>query len=153
LLPGSIDAFFFGGTDPSNPQTDFSIIYETFSKSDWNNYWFYSVGLYGEDEWHVRSNLTFSFSLRADHESNPVCASPCFARLAGPFSSVSHDPNQPYNQAIQTNLRQALVGTDSLLWSPRFSFAWQPFGVSHNAVLRGGVGIFYDPLPGGYGVP
>jgi hypothetical protein len=153
LLPGSIDAFFFGGTGPANPKTDFSIIYETFSKSDWNNYWFYSLGLYGQDEWHVRASLTFSFSLRADHESIPVCESRCFARLGGPFNSVSHDPNQPYNQAIQTNLRRALVGADSLLWSPRFSFAWQPFGVSRNTVLRGGVGIFYDPLPGGYNVP
>ena len=153
LLPMSIDAFFFGGTNPSSPKTDFTTIYKMFSKSDWNNYWFYSVGMYGQDEWHARSNLTVSFSLRADHESNPVCESRCFARFARSFSSMSHDPNQPYNQAIETNQRQAFVGTDSLLWSPRFSFAWQPFGISRNTVLRGGVGIFYDPLPGGFGVP
>src|SRR5262249_34532010 len=36
--------------------------------------------------------------------------------------------------------------TDQILWAPRFSFAWQPFGVSHNSVLRGGVGFFYNPL-------
>jgi hypothetical protein len=39
--------------------------------------------------------------------------------------------------------------TDKILWSPRFSFAWQPLGVSHNTVLRGGVGLFHDSLPGG----
>jgi hypothetical protein len=136
LLPMSIDAFFFGGTDPSSPNTDFTTIYQTFSQSDWNNYSFYSLGLYVQDEWHARPDLTFSFSLRADHLSIPVCESRCFARLAGPFSSMSHDPNQPYNQAIQTNLRHAFVRTDSLLWSPRCSFAWQPFGVSRNTVLQ-----------------
>jgi hypothetical protein len=37
---------------------------------------------------------------------------------------------------------------DKVLWSPRFSFAWQPFGTTHRTVLRGGIGVFYDPLPG-----
>jgi hypothetical protein len=61
---------------------------------------------------------------------------------------ASHDPTQPYERAILTNQKRAFQGTDNILWAPRFSFAWQPLGLSRNTVIRGGVGIFYDPLPG-----
>ena len=94
------------------------------------------------------SNLTLTFTLRAEHQSNPICQENCFARFAGPFDSISHDPEQPYNQAIVTNQSRAYTNLNSVLWLPRFGFAWQPFGSSYSTVLRGGVGIFYDPLPG-----
>jgi hypothetical protein len=146
LLPQSLLAFYQGGVDPAHPDMDFTQLSQSFpfqtSKRIASNHF----GLYGQDEWHVRKNLSLTFALRAEHQSNPVCEKRCFARLAGPFELISHDPKQPYNQAIVTNQRQAFIGTDRILWSPRFSFAWQPFGVAHNTVLRGGVGIFYDPL-------
>jgi hypothetical protein len=151
ILPQSIDAFFFGGVDPATPTTDFTTLAQTFPASTRNRYWSYSLGLYSQEEWHARSNLTLTLGLRADHQSDPVCESRCFVRLAGSFNSVSHDPDQPYNQAILVNQKQAYANTDSVVWSPRFSFAWQPLGVSHNTVLRGGIGIFYDPLPNGLG--
>jgi len=152
LLPQTIDAFFYGGVNPSNASKDFTALYQTYPPVTWNRFAFYSLGLYGQEEWHARANLTLTLALRADHQSNPVCETRCFARLSGPFDSISHDPGQPYNQAIVVNQKQAFLNTDSMVWSPRFSFAWQPFGVSHNSVLRGGVGIFYDPVPGAIGV-
>jgi len=148
LLPQSISAFFSGGVDPSNRNTDYTALYQSFPPVTGNRYAFYSLGLYGQEEWHARSNLTLTLALRADHQSNPVCETGCFARLSGPFDSISHDPNQPYNEAILINQKQAFPNTDSVVWSPRFSFAWQPLGVSHNTVIRGGVGIFYNPVPG-----
>ena len=151
LLPQSIDAFFFGGSDPSSPSTDFTSILQSFPAYSRNDFWFYSLGLYGQDEWHARSNLSITLALRADHQSNPICDARCFARLPGPFSAINHDPNTPYNKTILINNKQAFENTDAIVWSPRFSFAWQPRGVSHNTVLRGGVGIFYDPVPGGLG--
>jgi Carboxypeptidase regulatory-like domain len=108
----------------------------------------YSFAAYGEDDWRVRSNLTLTFALRAEHYSNPVCQTNCFARLTGQFNQVSHDPNQPYDQAIQTGLHQALPNLDKINWAPRFGFAWQPFGIQRNFVIRGGAGIFYDQFPG-----
>jgi carboxypeptidase family protein/TonB-dependent receptor-like protein len=148
LIPQTLDAFYQGGVDPASPRTNFTQLTQSFASADTERINFYNLGLYGQDEWHVRSNLILTLALRIEHYSNPVCPSACFARMDGPFDSVSHDPNQPYDRAILVDRKQAFQSMDDILWSPRFSFAWQPLGVLHNTVLRGGVGIFHDPVPG-----
>ena len=107
----------------------------------------YSLGLYAQDEWALRPSLKVTLSLRAEHNSNPICVTNCFARLTNSFADISHDPTQPYNQAIRTGLHQALPNYQSLAWEPRIGFAWQPFGDS-KTVIRGGGGIFADIFPG-----
>ena len=148
LTPQSLDAFYQGGADPASPQANFTQLSQSFASASSQGIKFYNLGFYGQDEWHARPDLTLTLALRSEHYSNPVCRNGCFVRMAGPFDSVSHDPAQPYDQALLVNQKQALQGTDSIVWSPRFSFAWQPLGVSHQTVIRGGVGIFHDPLPG-----
>ena len=148
LSPLTLDAFYQGGVDPASPGTDYTQLRQSFASSSRQHFAFYDLALYAQDEWHVRPDLTLTFTLRAEHQSNPICRELCFTRFAGPFNSISHDPNQPYNQAILINQKQAYESLSEILWLPRFSFAWQPFGVSHSTVLRGGAGIFYDPLPG-----
>jgi hypothetical protein len=107
----------------------------------------YTLGLYAQDEWAVMPRLKLTLSLRAQHDSDPVCQTNCFAHLAGSFMDISHDPTQPYNQAIASGLHQAFPGYQGISWEPRFGFAWQPFG-SGNTVIRGGIGIFSDLFPG-----
>ncbi len=107
----------------------------------------YTLGFYAQDEWTVKPRLKLTLALRAEHNSNPVCQTNCFARLTNSFFDASHDPSQPYNQAIQTGLNQALPNYQAMSWEPRFGFAWQPFG-SGGTVIRGGVGIFADVFPG-----
>src|SRR5579871_229433 len=107
----------------------------------------YSLGLYAQDEWAVRPSLKVTLSLRAEHNSNPVCQTNCFARLADSFLNISHDPTQPYNQAIKTGLHGALPSYQGISWEPRVGFAWQPLGKG-STVIRGGVGIFSDIFPG-----
>ncbi len=107
----------------------------------------YSLGLYAQDEWAVRQNLKLTLSLRAEHNSNPICQTNCFARLDNSFLGISHDPAQPYNQAIQTGLHQALPDYQRISWEPRAGFAWQPFGRG-KTVVRGGLGMFSDIFPG-----
>jgi hypothetical protein len=136
------------GVRSGTPNADFTELTQSFASQTSQRIAFYNLALYGQDEWHARPNLTFTIALRVEHQSNPVCQSRCFARLAGPFESVTHDPGQSYKQAILINQKQALTGTDTILWSPRFSFAWQPIGILRNTVIRGGMGIFHDQVPG-----
>ena len=147
LTTNTLNAFYQGGFDPEQPETDFTSLFQSFAAQANRRISSLSFTVYGEDEWHARSNLTLTLALRAEHYSNPVCQSRCFARLVGPFASVNHDPAEPYDRAILINQEHAFESTEKILWSPRFSFAWQPFGVSHRTVVRGGAGIFYDPIP------
>jgi Carboxypeptidase regulatory-like domain len=150
LTPQTLDAFYQGGVDPASPETDYTELLQGFASHTSERISFYTFGLYGQDEWHARRNLTLTVALRAEHRSDPVCRQSCFARLAGNFGPLNHDPSQPYDQAILSNQKQAFAEVDNILWTPRFSFAWQPFGVTRNTVIRGGVGIFYDPVSGNH---
>jgi Carboxypeptidase regulatory-like domain len=148
LTVQTLRAFYQGGVDPVTGSSDFTTLNQSFTSQGNLPISFLSFSSYADDEWRARRNLTLTFALRAEHYSNPECRSRCFARLAGPFESLSHDPNQPYRQGILINQKKGFAATDNVLWLPRFSFAWQPFGVAHESVLRGGIGLFYDPFPG-----
>jgi len=95
----------------------------------------------------VNSNVKLTFSLRGEHFSNPVCQTNCFARLSGDFLNISHDLNQPYNQAIVSGRNQVLPNYTAVEWLPRFGLTWTPFGIT-GSVLRGGFGLFADSFPG-----
>jgi hypothetical protein len=108
---------------------------------------FYSLGLYFQDEYRVKPNLKLTLAIRGDRNSNPVCSSNCFSRLASPFTEISHDPNIPYNQAINAGTHSAFPSVEKVAWQPRVGFTWSPGGRS-TTVLRGGVGIFSDLYQG-----
>jgi hypothetical protein len=136
-LPLSIGMFYSGQ----------SLLEQNFPAALEQNIKLYQLGLYVQDEWKVKSNLKLTLALRADHNSIPTCATNCFARLAGTFDSISHDPTTPYNQTIQTGIGQAIPSFTTIAWQPRFGFSWSPARLK-NTVLRGGVGLFMDTFPG-----
>lgn len=139
---GGLNDFANGGNSPSTSLT------QNFPSKLEQPMAFYTVGGYIEDSWRIKPNFLLTLALRLDHESNPVCQTNCFARTVDPFNQLDHNPNIPYNQAIQTGLHQALPNLTNLEWQPRLGFAWQPFGRSAQTVVRGGIGIFYDAFQG-----
>lgn len=137
---GETQADFFAGTA--------GLFTQAFNTRPTQPIGLYSLGIYAQDEWAVRPTLKVTLGLRAEHDSNPVCQTNCFARLTNNFNDISHDINQPYNQAIQTGIHQALPSYTGIGWEPRLGFAWTPRGSGTNTVIRGGIGIFHDFFPG-----
>jgi len=138
----------FGLSDFYNGGSTGDFLYKFFPSSLVQPFALYRLGVYAQDEWRVARGLKLTLSIRGDHASNPVCQHDCFARTVQPFTSLNHDVNIPYNQAIQIGQRQEFMDMANLAWQPRFGFAWQPFGTGHDFVLRGGIGLFYDGVPG-----
>jgi len=144
VTPNSVAAFFNGGVDPATGTG--SVLQQSFPTALSQPIALYTLAFYGEDDWKIKSNLTLTFALRVEHESNPVCQTNCFNRLNAPFLLADNNVNTPYSTDVLQGLHQELQGLSSILWQPRFGFAWSPRG-SRSTVIRGGIGLFNDAFP------
>ncbi len=86
-----------------------------------------TVGVYLQDSYRLRSNLTFNYGVRYDVEFTPI------------FPEIN---------ALTTAAEASLgvlqgIPRDKNNWSPRFGFAWDP-GNDGKSVIRAGYGIFFD---------
>jgi hypothetical protein len=106
---------------------------------------FLNLDVYAQDTWKITRTLTWTFGLRDTFNSNPLNPHDQVARLRGSFNSISHDVNQPLNEAIQTHLGNLFSSTPIAIMQPRTAIAWQ---FEPKSVLRTGFGIFSDILPG-----
>ena len=107
----------------------------------------YNMGMYAQDEWKIRPNLTLTFALRAEHNSNPVCHTNCFDVFNGAFESLSTDPTTAYSSLINSGQYNAFPDFQKIGLEPRFGFAWSPAGIDTKTVVRGGFGMFNDVFP------
>src|ERR1700733_5726435 len=118
---------------------------ETFASNANEPFNFLNLDVYAQDTWKVTRKLTWTFGLRDTFNSNPLNPHDEVARLRGSFNSISHDVNQPLNEAIQTHLGNLFSSTPVAILQPRTALAWQ---FEPKSVLRSGFGIFSDILPG-----
>src|SRR5262249_5114568 len=122
-------------TDFVNGSLDNGSTYsQNFTRSGAQPLSMYSLGFYGQDEWRIRPNLTWTVAIRFDRNSNIHCNG-CFNELPAPFSAIIHDQNIPYNQTIRTGVRNAFPSIQGIEGEPRTGIAW---GVTKSTVIRGG---------------
>lgn len=125
---------------------------------------FYFAG-YVQDYWHIRRNLTLDLGFRAEHETAPVesrnrinigfdptavnaVTQPAEAAYAAnPIPQLSAAQFQPTGGlTFATSSQRSPYSTEALYWSPRLGFSWAPDIFHGGTVIRGGFGIFYNPL-------
>jgi outer membrane receptor protein involved in Fe transport len=101
---------------------------------------------FGQDEWHVKNNLTLTLGLRYEY-STPKSDTKgrLFNVIPGVQSTVF--VNAPVGLVFPGD--KASPGSSNFPardnFAPRFGFAWQPFKDGKTSI-RGGAGIFYDIL-------
>ena len=101
-------------------------------------------GLFAEDTWKARKNLTLTLGLRWDDSGNPWSRSATTV-----FGNFYLGPGQTHQQEVANGFAKAthnaLNHSVNNLLSPRIGFAWDMTGKG-NTMLRGGFGIYNNWL-------
>ena len=101
-------------------------------------------GVFAQDTWKVKPNLTLTLGLRYDDSGNPWSDSPTTV-----FGNFYLGPGSTFDQQVSTGFAKAthsaLNHSVNDLISPTIGFAWDPTG-SGSWVLRGGFGVYNNWL-------
>ncbi len=107
----------------------------------------YVEGFYAQDQYKPFPNLTVTFGLRIEHDSNPLCRTNCVSNLSQDWDQLPTSRNTPYNQLFASGRTQGLFDMQTLGLQPRFGFSYLPFGPGSKTTVRGGFGLFNDYFP------
>jgi hypothetical protein len=102
-----------------------------------------SLNFYASDDWSVAKNVKLIYGMRFEHDKNPLCVDKCFSRFSTDFLGNGYQAgaNVPYNQTITQGLSEAYRQYQAMIYEPRVSLVFTPFG-SGKTVVRGGFGMF-----------
>ncbi len=91
-----------------------------------------SYNLYAQDDMEILPRLTLNLGIRYEFSTSPTEVNGQLANLRSPL-----DPQITYGGQLFNTMARS--------FAPRFGFAWSPSS-RRQAVLRGGYGIFFNPL-------
>jgi hypothetical protein len=123
------------------------------------------LGLFINDDWRVRSNLTINLGLRFDHDFpeterynrsvngfDATAANSASAAAAAAYAA-NPQPQWPASNfkalgglTFPSSSNRNIYNTNSHIISPRAGFAWTPNLWDNKTVIRGGIGILVDPI-------
>jgi hypothetical protein len=97
-------------------------------------------GLFAQDDWKIRPNLTVNMGLRWEY----------FSPLRSKNDHISNLILGPNDGLIGASLQVGgdLYESDWNNFAPQFGFAWTPGRFDDRVVVRGGFGVGYNRLPG-----
>lgn len=103
-----------------------------------------TFGLFVEDTWKARKNLTLTLGLRYDDSGNPwsKSASTVFGNF---YFGTGDTRQQQIANGYAKPTKNALLHSVDNLWSPRAGFAWDPTGNGQWSV-KGGMGLYANWL-------
>lgn len=150
-------AWSYDGTFTGNGLADFLLSLprsvSTIANPFYQDVWRWQTGLWFQDDWKVTPKLTVNLGLRWDIDdrwfahsgrvANLDLSTPPIATLIYPTANAPGCPVGGCSPVTPPGWNPTLVDTPQYLWSPRIGFAYR---LAENTVIRGGGGIYYQPL-------
>jgi hypothetical protein len=99
---------------------------------------------YAMDTYKPTSKATFTYGMRVTWNTNETNRHGLFARPAGSFLDMAHQPGQPLEQAILSHVHDLFPGTPLFIWQPRVSAAYE---LPRGFAVHAGFGGFNDIIP------
>ncbi len=99
---------------------------------------------YAMDTYRPSPRATLTYGMRVAWDTNETSPRGLFARPAGSFLDMLHQPAQPLDQVVLTRVHKLFPATPLFIWQPRVSVAYQlPFRLA----IHSGFGTFNDIIP------
>lgn len=136
--------------------------YDVNTRGTYNEYYY---GIFVQDDWRIRHNLTLNLGVRYDRDNpyseklgrtvngfdataaNPIAAAAITAYNKNPISQIPAGSFAvPGGLTFASPSNGALWDNTSHMVSPRVGFAWTPDNLNGKTVIRGGFGVFVQPI-------